>query len=86
MFLTVLFVGHSTTTSNYPLRITLFDPTHMMSMADLIAISLETQSINSGCSLKKEFTQLICINLCMVLYLIVSQVDTCHDFVCGPLT
>ena len=86
MFLTFLFIGYSRTTSNYPLRITLFDLTHMMSMVEVVAISLETLRINSESSLKKEFTQLISMNLCMVLYLIVSQVNPCHDFACGPLT
>ena len=31
----------------------------MISMADLVAISIETQMINSGCSLEKEFTEFI---------------------------
>ena len=33
-----------------PERITLFDSTHMMSMVDLIAISVETLRLDSGCS------------------------------------
>ena len=40
---------------------------HYLSMADLIAISVETLRIDSGCSLKKEFTELIHINLLMVI-------------------
>ena len=58
----------------------------MMSMIDLIAISLETLRIDSGCSLKKDFTELICMKALVVLYLTVNQVDSCHDCVCGPLT
>ena len=40
-----------------------------MSMADPIAIGVEILRINSGCSLEKEFTELICMNPVMVLYL-----------------
>ena len=53
---------------------------------DPIAIGVETLRIDSGCSLEKEFTQLIRMNPSMVLYLTVNQVDSCHDCVCGPLT
>ena len=49
-------------TSNYGERITLSDPTHMISMADLVAISVETPRIDSARSLEKEFTKLIHIN------------------------
>ena len=48
--------------SNYPEKITLSNPTHMMSMADLVAISVETLRIDSVCSLEKEFTKLIYMN------------------------
>ena len=34
----------------------------MMSMADPIAINVETLTIASGCSLEKEFTKLIRMN------------------------
>ena len=51
-----------TRTSNYPERIAQSNPTHMMSMADPIAIGVETLRIDSGCSLKKEFTELIRMN------------------------
>ena len=47
---------YSRGTSNYPERITLSDPTHMMSMVDTLAIGMETLRIYSGCSLEKEFT------------------------------
>ena len=49
-------------TSNYPKRITLSNPTHIMSMADPLAIGVETLRIDSGCSLKKELTKLIRVN------------------------
>ena len=62
MFYIFLFVGYSRRTSNYPERITLFNPTHMMSMADPIAIDVETLRIDSGCSLEKDFTELIRMN------------------------
>ena len=57
-----LFVGYSIRTSNYPERIVLSNPSHMMSMAHPIAISVETLGIDSRCSLEKEFTELICMN------------------------
>ena len=57
----------------------------MMSMADLIAIGMETLMIDSRCSLEKEFTELIRMNPLMVLYLTINQVDSCHGCVCGPL-
>ena len=60
-------MGYSTKTSNYLKRITLFNPTHMMSMADRVAISVETLRIDSGCSLKKDFNKLIHMNLLMVI-------------------
>ena len=39
-------------TLNYSKRIELFDSTHIMSMADLVAIGVETLRIDSGCSFK----------------------------------
>ena len=75
---------YSRSISNYLERITLSNPTHMMSMADPIAIGVETIRIYSGCSLEKEFTKLIYMNPWMVLYLTVNQVDSCHGCVCGP--
>ena len=53
-------------TSNYLKRIALCDPTHMMSMIDFVAISVETLKIDTGCSLEKEFTKLIHMNPLMV--------------------
>ena len=58
----------------------------MMSMADPIAIGVETLRIDSGYSFEKEFAELIRMNLWMVLYLTVNQVDPYHGCVCGPLT
>ena len=55
-------MGYSRRTSNYPERIVLYDLTHMMSMVDPIAISVETLRIDSGCSLEKEFTEFIRMN------------------------
>ena len=56
-------MGYSRRTSSYPERIGLSNPTHMMSMYDPIIISVETLRIDSGRSLKKEFTELIRMNL-----------------------
>ena len=49
-------------TLNYLERIALSNSTHMMSMADPIATNVETLRIDSGCSLEKEFIELIRIN------------------------
>ena len=55
-------MGYSRRTSNHPERIILSNPSHMMSMADPIAIGVETLRIDSGYSLEKEFTKLIRMN------------------------
>ena len=55
-------MGYSRRTSNYLERISLSDLTHMMSMADLVVIGVETLRIDSRCSLEKEFTELIRMN------------------------
>ena len=55
-------MGYSRRTSNYPERISLFDPSHMTSMVDPLAIGVETLRIDSGRSLEKEFIELICMN------------------------
>ena len=55
-------MGYSRRTSNYPERIALSNLSHMMIMADLIAIDVEILRIDSGCSLEKEFTELIRMN------------------------
>ena len=47
-------MGYSIRTSIYLERITLSNPTHMMSMADPIVIGVETLRIDSGCSLEKD--------------------------------
>ena len=55
-------MGYLRRTSNYLKKIVLSNPTHMMSMADHIAIGVETLRIDSGCSLENEFTELISMN------------------------
>ena len=55
-------MGYPRRTSNYLERISLFDPIHMMYMADLEAIGEETSRIDSGCSLDKEFIKSIEMN------------------------
>ena len=55
-------MGYSRRTSNYPKKIALSNPTHMMSITNPIAIGVETLRIDSGCSLKKEFTELFRMN------------------------
>ena len=55
-------MGYSRRTSNYPERIEVSNPSHMMNMTDPIAIGVETLKIDSGCSLEKEFTELIRMN------------------------
>ena len=79
-------MGYSRRASNYPERIELSNLSCMMSMADPIAIGVETLMIDSGCYLEKEFTELIRMNPSMVLYLTVNHVYSCHGCVCGPLT
>ena len=48
--------------TNSSRQIALSDLIDMMRMADLIAISVGTLMIYSGCYLEKEFTELICMN------------------------
>ena len=55
-------MGYSRGTSNYPEKIALFDLTQMMSMVDPATIGVETLRIDSGCSLEKEFIELIHMN------------------------
>ena len=55
-------MGYSRRTLNYLKRITLSNPTHMMRMVDPIAICVETLRKDSGCSLEKEFSEMICMN------------------------
>ena len=58
MFLKFLFVRYLRRISNYLERIILSDMAHIMSMADPVAISVETIKIDSRCSLEKEFIEL----------------------------
>ena len=55
-------MGYSKSTANYPKRIALSNPTHMLSMIDPIDFGVETLTIDSGCSLEKEFNELIRMN------------------------
>ena len=55
-------MGYSRRASHYLERISLSNPSHMMSMADPIAIGVETLRIDSVCSLEKEFIELIHMN------------------------
>ena len=57
-----MFMGYSRRTSNYLEIKSLSDLTHMMSMTNLVAIGVEKPMIDSGCSLEKEFTELIRMN------------------------
>ena len=50
-------------TLNYLQIITLSDLNHMMSMTDPITIGVEILMIDSRCSSKKEFIELIRMNL-----------------------
>ena len=79
-------MGYSRRTLNYLERIALSDPTHIMSMANLVGINVETPRMDSGCSLEKELIQLIHMNPSIVLCQTVNQVDSCHGCVLGPLT
>ena len=54
-------MGYLRGMSNYPKRISLSNLTRTMSIADLVAIGVETLRIGRGCSLEKEFTKLICM-------------------------
>ena len=76
---------YSRRTSSYPYIIASFDSTHILCMTDLVAINVETLRIDSGCSLEKELNELIHINLSMVSYQILNQVDSCHSCVRDPL-
>ena len=46
-------MGYLRRRSNYLERIVIFDLTHVMSMADPVAIGVETPMIDSWCSLEK---------------------------------
>ena len=49
-------------TSNYPKRISLSNLTHMMNMASLVTISIETPTIDIGCFVYEDFIELIRMN------------------------
>ena len=56
-------MGYLRRTLNYLEIISLYDPTYMMSMAYHMAISVKTPRIDCGCSLEKDSTELIFMNL-----------------------
>ena len=60
-------MGYLRGTSNYLDRIGLYDLTHMMSITNLVSISVEPLRIDNGCTLKKEFIELIHMNPLMVI-------------------
>ena len=72
-------MGYSRGTSNYLDRIVLYDPTHMMGMADLVAICVETLRIDSGCSIDWYESLNGIIPNCQSSYVR-------HGCVCGSLT
>ena len=55
-------MGYSRRIFNYPERIALSNPTHMMNMVSHIVIRSETIRIDSRYSLEKEFNKLIRMN------------------------
>ena len=55
-------MGYSRGTLNYLERIVQSDPTHMISMTDLVTINVEILRIDSELYLEKEFIELICTN------------------------
>ena len=55
-------MGYLSRILNYSETITLSDPTHMMSITKVVAIGVETPKMDSGCSLEKEFIELIYMN------------------------
>ena len=65
-------MGYFRSTSNYPERMTLSNPTYTMSMVDHVAIIVEPLKKDSGCPLEKEVTELVYKNPLMVLYLTVN--------------
>ena len=46
--------------------------THMMNVANLVAIDVETPRIDSACSLEKEFMKLISMNPSIILFLTIN--------------
>ena len=77
---------YSRSTSSYPERILLSNPTHTMSIVDLVTVGMKILRIDSTSSLKKEFAKLIDMNPQIVLYLIINQINLCRNYVCDPLT
>ena len=55
--ITCLFEDSFIWASTYLVKITLFDCTQMMILANLVAIGVEISMIDSGCPMEKEFIQ-----------------------------
>ena len=58
-----IFLEYLRRTPNYLEIIILFDPNHIMSITDSIAINVETRRICSRCSLEKQFIKVIHIDI-----------------------
>ena len=58
----------------------------MMSMIDLVALSMMILRIDIGFSLEKAFTQLIRMNPSIELYLILNHIDLCYGYLYNPFT
>ena len=57
-------MGYSRWISNYlKKKIALSDLAYMISTVNYVVINMETRRIDSECSLEKEFTKVICMNL-----------------------
>ena len=53
----------------------------MISVANIVVISVETLRIDIGCYLEKEFIELIHMNPWTVLYLTINQIDICPSYI-----
>ena len=63
MFQVFLLKSSSRKITKYLEKLVLYDPTHMNGIVDPMIHSTETSKIEGRCSLEKEFTKLICMNL-----------------------
>ena len=60
-------MGYSRRKLIYLEIIELSNPIHMMSMVDPVDVNVDTLTIDSWCSLEKQFTELIHMNPSMVI-------------------
>ena len=58
----------------------------MVNMANLVVIGLKILRIDSGYFLEKGFIEIICMNLLIVFYVFVNEVDSYHNCVCYSYT